>query len=279
MREVTACMHFFQVISMDKLKKLIQANEGFTLVELLLAIGILGIFMTMIIPMIIQPFNIVVPSSQRMSAKQMAELHVTEISRYVRNGEKDKINYDEDNNIINISDNGITRSFNNITHFNINKDDDNYKITLEKLEKKEKGKVTTIVNSRNIQDEGGNDNDNNNDDDDENNENENGEPTTIEFVSVPNTILDGEIAQIKVSIKDNNNSGIPGEVVDFEIDNNGIPARTSINLNIDNDITDDSGKAKAVLELDAHKHDKNETFIIKASHENGLYTEHIIEIQ
>jgi len=270
---------------MDKFKKLIQANEGFTLVELLLAIAILGIFMTMIIPMIIEPFNIVVPSSQRMSAKQMAELNVTEISRYIRNANEEDIDteenkiitdkvtvsYNDDDNTINI-ENGVTRSFNNITYFNINKDDDNYKITLEK---KETGKVTTIINPR--KNEGGNDNDDNDDNNGDDENNENGEPTIIKFVTVQDTISNGGTMIIEVKIEDNDNLGISGKVVDFEIDNNGIPARTSINLNIVNDTTNVFGIAKVELEVSAHKHDEGATFIIKASHD-GLNTEHTITI-
>lgn len=84
---------------MGKFKKIIQKNSGITLIEVILATVILGVVLTLTTTMIIQSFNIVEPSSQRMSAKQLTELNLREIARYVRNARKidgDKIIDDDD---------------------------------------------------------------------------------------------------------------------------------------------------------------------------------------
>ncbi|MFW6016683.1 MAG: type II secretion system protein [bacterium] len=152
---------------MNKLKKLISANKGFTLIELLLAITILSVFLTMIVPMIIHPF-IVGQSFQRMSTQQMAELNLRKISRYVRNA----VEVDFNENKITIQDETIIENENNdiikndkilISNTNfeleaINVNDKNiYKITIQKcdgedLEKCEEDdliKISTNVQIRN----------------------------------------------------------------------------------------------------------------------------------
>ena len=58
------------------------------------------------------------------------------------------MSYKDGNSTIYI-ENDIIRSLNNIINFNINKDDDNYKVILEK---KEKGKITTVINFGDLQD-------------------------------------------------------------------------------------------------------------------------------
>jgi len=58
------------------------------------------------------------------------------------------VSYKDGNSTIYI-ENDIIRSLNNIINFNINKDDDNYKVILEK---KEKGKITTVINFGDLQD-------------------------------------------------------------------------------------------------------------------------------
>ena len=119
MRKTIFYMHSLQVIKMNKLKTIKSAqktNKGFTLVEILLAISILGIVVAMFTGIIIHTFNIVGPSSQRMSAKQMAELNLRQIARYARgaidisdieneiiidNNETEKvIEFDVENNVI-----------------------------------------------------------------------------------------------------------------------------------------------------------------------------------
>ena len=159
MREVTVYKHFFQVISMDKIKKLIKANDGFTLVELILSFALLSIFLTMITPMIIQPF-MVEKSSQRMSARQMTELNLRKIARYARNANNIVIN----SNIYKIIGDEVEISYNS-SDDNIKKDgkilirnaemeikensEDIYKIIITKNNEEDPIKVSTIIQIRN----------------------------------------------------------------------------------------------------------------------------------
>lgn len=105
---------------MDKIKKLIKANDGFTLVELILSFALLSIFLSMITPMIIQPF-MVEESSQRMSVRQMAELNLRKIARYARNANNIEINENINPNSYKIIGDEVEISYNS-SDDNIKKD-------------------------------------------------------------------------------------------------------------------------------------------------------------
>ena len=68
------------------MKKLIifYDNDGFTVIELLMAIIILGVVMAAITTMIVQSFNVFDSSTRRMSAGQLAELALSEVGGYLR---------------------------------------------------------------------------------------------------------------------------------------------------------------------------------------------------
>jgi len=105
--------------------KYIKSLKGVTLIELIIVIVILGTVLTIATTMIIQAFNIVNPSSERMSAKQLAEIHLTEISKYVRNGEDIELvngNIEKDGEII----------IHNIKDFEMTLNNGIYTITLTK---------------------------------------------------------------------------------------------------------------------------------------------------
>ena len=133
---------------MSRLKGIIENKKGITLIELLIAISILGVVLAIATSMIIQAYNIVPPGTRRMSAKQMAEMHVTEISRHVRNAYSGDIDnmYNYDGETIELGD----RTFNNIADFEIAEEENSvYRITLIKRHEEEEGKVTTVVTLRN----------------------------------------------------------------------------------------------------------------------------------
>lgn len=142
---------------MSRLKEFIEKRKGITLIELLISIAILGVVLAIATTLIIQAYNIAPSGARRMSARQMAEMHVTEIARYARNANPEDIDsysigeevqYNESENEIEINNNG--RIFNNIIDFSIEPAGDNdYKITLEKEYDGNKGRVTTILTPRN----------------------------------------------------------------------------------------------------------------------------------
>ncbi|SDL59708.1 type II secretion system protein [Halarsenatibacter silvermanii] len=77
---------------MDKLKYFSKNQSGLTLIELIISIAIMGVVIALASTMIIQAFNLAPVGSRRMSAGQLAEMHITEISRYIRNARvNDKI--------------------------------------------------------------------------------------------------------------------------------------------------------------------------------------------
>ncbi len=59
-------------------------NKGLTVIELLVAIVILGVVMAIVTGMVVQSFNVFDSSTRRMSAGQLAELAKTEIAGYLR---------------------------------------------------------------------------------------------------------------------------------------------------------------------------------------------------
>jgi len=128
-------------------------NKGFTLIEIILAVAISGTVIAMATGMIIQAFEIVGPSSERISAKQSGELNLTEISRYVRNSKDDNIDennneietlnsttvsYNNEKNKIEVKNkNGnIIRSFHNISSFTIKSNSGSYIIEIKKCKNK-----------------------------------------------------------------------------------------------------------------------------------------------
>ncbi|PTV99089.1 prepilin-type N-terminal cleavage/methylation domain-containing protein [Halanaerobium saccharolyticum] len=123
-------------------------NNGITLIEILMAVIILGAVMSIATPMIIQTFNIVEDSSVRITKNRMADIMLEDISKYFRSAvsyDKNTINgldiYEfeafspQDGNrknykIIETSDsklefreNGnLIRKIDNVDDFNINED-------------------------------------------------------------------------------------------------------------------------------------------------------------
>ncbi|GEM_PF-984672 len=59
-------------------------NKGLTLIELLVAILLFGIVITLASSMLVQSFNLIEPSMRRMSASQLAELSKREIVTILR---------------------------------------------------------------------------------------------------------------------------------------------------------------------------------------------------
>lgn len=76
---------------MIKLNRFIQNNKGFTLVELILTIAILGIVTPMILSMITNIYSTVIPNTQRMHAKESAQLYLSKIARHIRNTDSEDI--------------------------------------------------------------------------------------------------------------------------------------------------------------------------------------------
>lgn len=72
---------------MGYLKKLLQLEKGMTLLEALVSLLILGVVLTIVTSMLVHSFNIFSSAPDRMSAKQMGELNLREIVRYVRSSE------------------------------------------------------------------------------------------------------------------------------------------------------------------------------------------------
>ena len=138
---------------MFNLKNIKSENSGFTLIEIILAIAISGTVIAMATGMIIQAFEIVGPSSERISAKQSGELNLTEISRFARNASDADIDKNNNNEIVTLNneivsynstenkievekDGSIVRKFHNINSFTIEKDNESYIIKIEKCENK-----------------------------------------------------------------------------------------------------------------------------------------------
>jgi prepilin-type N-terminal cleavage/methylation domain-containing protein len=134
-------------------------NQGFTLIELILALAIIGILISMATGAILQAFNIVTPSTKRMNAKQMAEIRLAEIISYARNAKDINKNNDtittientlkfENNKIIieDISSGNEIRSFSQINSFNITDDNNDgvYKIEIQKCYDEDCNNTVTI---------------------------------------------------------------------------------------------------------------------------------------
>lgn len=76
----------------------IKTKRGLTVIEMLIAIVILGVVMSIATSMVIQSFNIFGSSTRRMSASQLTELAQTEVALHLRSA-KTKIYVDADENI------------------------------------------------------------------------------------------------------------------------------------------------------------------------------------
>ena len=74
-------------------------ENALTLIEMLIVISILAVVMSIAASILIQVFNIVPSSNERMSTRQLAEINLTTISVFIRNA--DTINTDEKTIIIN----------------------------------------------------------------------------------------------------------------------------------------------------------------------------------
>ena len=146
------------------MNKKTEKNSGFTLIEVLLATVILGMVLALSSSLIIQSLNISLPGSRRMSVKQMAELHLTEIIPYVKNAREDgienykiktregkKVEYHEEKDKIVIKDEKENKinSFSNISYFDINNENnDYYTIELTKERDEEKRSVNLEITPR-----------------------------------------------------------------------------------------------------------------------------------
>ena len=111
---------------MRRLKEYKENNKRFSLIEVLVVISIYAILLVIFTSVIIKAKGGLSSITRRISVKQMAELHVTEISKYIKNAnekemdtEENKIttdkvtlSYYDDDNKINIF-NVVTRSINN----------------------------------------------------------------------------------------------------------------------------------------------------------------------
>lgn len=131
---------------MNKPINYVNKNKGFTLVEMIIALMILGIVLTLATTMIVQAFNIFGDGSRRMSAKQLAEINLTELSKYVRNGED--IMFDEENNTIIKSDNSEIIIF-DIKDFKMESINGSYEITIIKKVDDQEAIVSRKVSPRN----------------------------------------------------------------------------------------------------------------------------------
>ena len=69
---------------MKKYTVLFNDFKGFTLVEVIMTILILGVVFSIVTPIVIQSFNIFDISTRRMSANQLAEVAKNEVSQYLR---------------------------------------------------------------------------------------------------------------------------------------------------------------------------------------------------
>jgi len=75
----------------------IKTKRGLTVIEMLIAIVILGVVMSIATSMVIQSFNIFDSSTRRMSASQLTELAQTEVALHLRSA-KTEITNNEDKN-------------------------------------------------------------------------------------------------------------------------------------------------------------------------------------
>lgn len=130
---------------MKKINGIIKSDDGITLVEILLAIAIIGIVISMSTGMIVQVFRIIIPNTERMSVKKMAENNLSEITPYVRNAKEIdnniitttknyKLELDQNENKVIIEDeNGnIIRTINNISKFETDENNGLYTIVIGK---------------------------------------------------------------------------------------------------------------------------------------------------
>jgi prepilin-type N-terminal cleavage/methylation domain-containing protein len=132
---------------------LFKNSKGFTLVEVLITIAILGIVMAIGAAVLIQTFEIIPNTNQRMSTRQLAEINLSTIASFVRNAESidiinDTITISENGSskIIKLEDESIKKNgkvlINDIEKFFIEKDsdlgqDNLYIITIEKCSQEE----------------------------------------------------------------------------------------------------------------------------------------------
>jgi type II secretory pathway pseudopilin PulG len=141
---------------MEKIRNLLKKEDGITIIEILLALAIIGIVLSMSTGMITQAFRIIIPSSERMSVKQTAEINLTEITSYVRNAQSidtttnriitiknHEIAKSGDKVIIKDENNNTIRTINNIAKFELSENNDIYTIILEKcIDEGCKNKIT-----------------------------------------------------------------------------------------------------------------------------------------
>jgi type II secretory pathway pseudopilin PulG len=86
---------------------MIKNNEGFTLIELIVIIGIIGIIVPAVSTMIIQGFNIFDRGIEKMSTDQQVEIALREVADYLKasNNLPPLDHEDENNNSITLNNN------------------------------------------------------------------------------------------------------------------------------------------------------------------------------
>jgi len=77
------------------MKKEYSYQSGFTLIELIVAIFLIGIVISIVSAMLVQSFNVFESSTRRMSASQLTELTKREVSSYLRSAVSGVSNNDE----------------------------------------------------------------------------------------------------------------------------------------------------------------------------------------
>ncbi|SDG78814.1 Type II secretory pathway, pseudopilin PulG [Halanaerobium congolense] len=102
---------------------MIKNNEGFTLIELIVIIGIIGLIVPAVSTMIIQGFNIFDRGIEKMSTEQQVEIALREIADYLKasNNLPPLDHEDENNNSITLNNNSDSFSFKSYSD-NTNKD-------------------------------------------------------------------------------------------------------------------------------------------------------------
>lgn len=155
---------------MNEKLKIFKKENGFTVIELLVAIVIMGAVLAIATTMIVQSFNVFRSSTYRMSAGQMAEMTLRQIALQVRAAENDpsnngnnysfdhpdhnvEISYDEDNRRLSLYTNSdLVISAHSVTNFKLESINENeFRLEIEYIDEEEGEKFkSTRVKSRNI---------------------------------------------------------------------------------------------------------------------------------
>jgi len=158
---------------MTAINNILNNKRGFTVIELLVAIVIMGAVLAIATTMIVQSFNVFRSSTYRMSAGQMAEMTLRQIALHVRAAESEPVendnyiflhpDYEEiiiehvDDNLRLITKNGdenLVISAHSVTNFmleTIDGSDNEFRLEITYIDEEEGEKSkSTRVKSRNI---------------------------------------------------------------------------------------------------------------------------------